>query len=204
MGINHGELETVELSSNASCTTNAASPVMQILSEAIGIEKAVLNTVHGYTATQSIVDGPAKGHDMRRGRAAAVNIVPSTTGAALAVTRVIPELSGKFDGIAMRVPVVAGSIADITFLAKRKTTVEEVNDVLRRAAKDERWQGIFTVTEDQVVSSDIVGESYGAIADLGFTKVVDGDLVKVLSWYDNEWGYVATLVKHAQAVSKSL
>ncbi len=201
MGVNEGELKTVVMSSNGSCTTNAASPVIQIMSENPGIEKAILSTVHGYTATQSIVDGPVRGKDLRRGRAAAQNIVPSTTGAAIAVTRAISSLQGKFDGISMRVPVVAGSIADITFVAKRNTTVEEVNGIFKTAAESPRWKGILKVTEDQIVSSDILGEPYGAIVDLGFTKVVDGNLVKVLSWYDNEAGYVSTLVKHVERVA---
>ncbi len=204
MGVNEGELKTTVLSSNGSCTTNAASPVIQIMSENPGIQKAVLNTVHGYTATQNLVDGSTKGNDFRRGRAAGQNIVPSTTGAAIAVTRAIKELEGKFDGIALRVPVIAGSIADITFLAKRKTTVEEINDIFRKAAEEPRWQGILKIAEDQLVSSDIVGEPYGAIVDLKFTKVVDGDLVKVFSWYDNEWGYVATLVRHVLKVAETL
>jgi glyceraldehyde 3-phosphate dehydrogenase len=201
MGINDQALKTVSLSSNGSCTTNATAPVVQVLAENPGIVKAILNTVHGYTATQNLVDGPTKGSDYRRGRAAAQNIVPSTTGAAIAVTRVVPELAGKFDGIAIRVPVPAGSIADITFVAKRKTSVEEINDILTKAAADPKWQGILKVAEDQAVSSDIVGEPYGAIVDLKFTKVIDGDLVKVLSWYDNEWGYVATLLRHVTAIA---
>ncbi|MBI4160187.1 type I glyceraldehyde-3-phosphate dehydrogenase [Candidatus Wolfebacteria bacterium] len=201
VGVNDGELKSVQLSSNASCTTNAASPVIAVMAENPGIVKAILNTVHAYTNTQTIVDSPLKGNDYRRGRAGAQNIIPSTTGAAIAVTRAIPELEGKFDGIAMRVPVVAGSIADITFVAKRKTSVEEVNDIFRQAAASPRWQGILKVTEDQIVSSDIIGEPYGAIVDLKFTKVIDGDLVKVLSWYDNEWGYAATLVKHMQKIT---
>lgn len=204
MGINEKDLEGIELSSNASCTTNAASPVIQVMSENPGIAKAVLSTVHAYTATQSIVDSPMKGKDFRRGRAAAQNMSPSTTGAAIAVTRAIKELEGKFDGIAVRVPVVSGSLADITFVSKRRTSVEEVNDIFRKAAKEPRWKGILQVTEDQIVSSDIVGESFGAIVDLSFTKVIDGDLVKVLSWYDNEWGYVSTLVKHVQTVASLL
>ncbi len=201
MGVNEDEAKGVVLTSNGSCTTNSASPVIQVMSENPGILKAILNTVHGYTATQSIVDGPVKGHDFRRGRAAAQNIVPSTTGAAIAVTRAIKELQGKFDGISMRVPVVSGSIADITFLAKRKTSVEEVNDIFKQAVASPRWHGILGVIEDQVVSSDILGAPYGAIVDLNFTKVVDGDLVKVLSWYDNEAGYVSTLVKHVAMVA---
>lgn len=204
MGVNEGALSGITLSSNASCTTNAVSPVIVVMAENPGITKAILNTVHAYTATQSIVDGPTRGTDFRRGRAAAQNIAPSTTGAAIAVTRAIPDLEGKFDGIAMRVPVSAGSVADITFVAKRKTSVEEINDIFRRASVDPRWHGILKVTSDQVVSSDIVGEPYGAIVDLGFTKVVDGDLVKVLSWYDNEMGYISTLVRHVKAVAALL
>ncbi|MBM3257287.1 MAG: type I glyceraldehyde-3-phosphate dehydrogenase [Candidatus Liptonbacteria bacterium] len=201
IGTNGGGFEKVLLTSNGSCTTNAAAPVVSIMSDNPGIKKVVLNTVHGYTATQNIVDGPGKGGDFRRGRAAAQNIVPSSTGAAIAVTRAIPSLVGKFDGIAMRVPVPTGSIADITFVSKRKTSVEEINNIFREAAKSSRWKGIMKVVEEQIVSSDIVGEPYGAIVDLSFTKVIDGDLVKVLSWYDNEWGYVSTLLKHVQAVA---
>jgi glyceraldehyde 3-phosphate dehydrogenase len=201
MGVNEDEAKGVFLTSNGSCTTNASSPVIQIMSENPGILKAILSTTHGYTATQSIVDGPVKGNDMRRGRAAAQNIVPSTTGAAIAVTRAIKELEGKFDGISLRVPVVSGSIADITFLAKRKTSVEEVNDIFKKAAASPRWKGILGVVEDQVVSSDILGEPFGAIVDLNFTKVVDGDLVKILSWYDNEAGYVSTLVRHVKMIA---
>jgi glyceraldehyde 3-phosphate dehydrogenase len=176
--------------------------VIQVLSENPGIIKASLSTVHAYTATQSIVDGPVRGgHDYRRGRAAAVNIGPSTTGAAISVTRAIPELTGKFDGLAFRVPNVAGSISDITFLAKRRTSVEEINQILTDASSSPRWQGILKVTKDQLVSSDIVGEPYGAIVSLDLTKVIDGDLVKVLSWYDNEAGYVSTLIKHVEKVA---
>lgn len=195
MGINEDKLATCQISSNASCTTNAGSPLMQILHEAIGVQKAMLSTVHAYTATQAIVDSPAKG-DWRRGRAAAQNISPSSTGAAIAVTKAIPDLVGKFDGLAMRVPVITGSIADITFLAKRPTSVEEVNNILKRAAGEERWKKVFTVTEEPIVSSDIIGSPYAAIADLSFTRVVDNDLVKVLSWYDNEMGYTHALVEH--------
>jgi len=204
MGVNDGEMKTTVLTSNGSCTTNAVSPVVQIMSENPGILKAILNTVHAYTATQNLVDGPEKGEDFRRGRAAAQNIVPSTTGAAIAVTRAVKELEGKFDGISIRVPVPSGSIADITFVAKRKVTVEEINDIFKKAASEPRWQGILKVTEDQIVSSDIVGEPYGAIVDLKFTKVVDGDLVKVFSWYDNEYGYVSTLIKHVLAAAAAI
>lgn len=204
LGVNEDRLASCAISSNASCTTNSVSPVMAVLSENPGIAKAILTTVHAYTATQSIVDGPVKGSDVRRGRAGAHNLIPSTTGAAIAVTRALPDLSGKFDGIAVRVPVVAGSLADITFVAKRKTSVEEINAILTTASAEARWQGILKVTSDPVVSSDIVGQSYGAIVDTAFTKVIDGDLVKVLSWYDNEWGYASTLVKHLEKIHATL
>jgi glyceraldehyde 3-phosphate dehydrogenase len=203
MGINNDKFGTVAVTSNASCTTNAASPVIAILDEAIGIEKAVLSTTHGYTASQAIVDGPAK-KDLKEGRAAALNIVPTSTGAAIAVTKAYPSLAGKFDGISLRVPVPAGSIADITFIAKRPTSVEEVNNALKTAAAQDRWKGTFAITEEELVSSDILGEPYGSIADLGLTRVIDGNLVKVLAWYDNEMGYVHTLVEHVSEVAKRL
>jgi glyceraldehyde 3-phosphate dehydrogenase len=202
MGVNENELATCALTSNGSCTTNSASPVIAVLSENPGIVKAMLSTVHAYTATQSLVDSPVRGgKDYRHGRAAAHNISPSTTGAAIAVTRALPDLRGKFDGMAFRVPNITGSISDITFIAKRKTNVDEVNRILSDAAALPRWQGILKVTRDQIVSSDIVGELYGAIVDLNFTKVVDGDLVKILSWYDNEAGYVSTLIKHVEKIA---
>jgi glyceraldehyde 3-phosphate dehydrogenase len=195
MGLNEDKFATCKISSNASCTTNAASPVIAILDEDVGIEKAILSTTHAYTASQSIVDGPSK-KDMKEGRAAAQNIVPTSTGAATAVTQAYESLAGKFDGISLRVPVVAGSIADITFIAKRPTTKEEINEILRGAAAAPRWAGIFKTTDEPLVSSDIVGEPYASIADLGMTRVVDGNLVKVLAWYDNEMGYVESLVQH--------
>src|SRR3989344_4844553 len=202
MGVNDKDLAMCKISSNASCTTNSIASVIQVLDEAIGVSKALLNTTHGYTATQSLVDSPVKGKDLRRGRAAAQNIIPSSTGAAIATTRAVKSLQGKFDGIALRVPVSAGSIADITFVAKRITTVEEVNSALTKAAGSTRFKNILQVTSDPVVSADIVGQPYGAIVDLAFTRVVDGDLVKVLSWYDNEWGYASTLVKHVESAAK--
>ncbi len=195
LGINEEKLKTCEISSNASCTTNAGSPLIAILDEKIGIEKAILNTVHGYTASQSLVDSPSK-KDLREGRAAAMNIVPSSTGAAIAMTKAFTSLEGKFDGVSVRVPVVAGSLVDITFLAKRNTTVEEINEILESASKDARWENIFSVTEEELVSSDILGTSFASIADLKFTRVVDGNLVKVLAWYDNEMGYAHTLAEH--------
>ena len=203
LGVNEDKFGTCDITSNASCTTNAASPLIAILDESLGIEKALLNTVHGYTASQSIVDGPNK-KDFREGRAAAQNIVPSSTGAAIAVTKAFTKLSGLFDGISMRVPVPAGSIVDITFISKKDTTKEEVNEILKKAAKDERWKGIFTVTEEDLVSSDILGSPYGSIADLKLTRVVGQNLVKVMGWYDNEMGYTYTLVDHVIKTGKTI
>lgn len=200
MGVNDKELATCEISSNASCTTNATSPLIAILKEAIGIEKATLNTVHAYTASQALVDSPSKG-DLRSGRAAALNIIPSSTGAAIATTLAHPELKGKFDGMAMRVPVPVGSIVDVTFISSRNTTVEEVNDALRKAANEPRWKNIFAATDEPIVSTDIIGSRVGSIADLSFTSVVDGNLVKVLGWYDNETSYTQTLVEHVAAAA---
>lgn len=197
MGVNEEKLNTCQVSSNASCTTNASSPVIAILDEAIGIEYAALSTTHAYTATQSIVDSPVKGSDLRRGRAAAQNIVPSSTGAAIAVGQAYENLDGRFDGVSLRVPVPAGSIADITFIAKRDTTAEEVNELLLKANSDPRWEGIFRASADPLVSSDIVGEPYASIAELSMTRVVGPRLVKVMAWYDNEMGYTESLVRHA-------
>lgn len=197
MGVNAEKISTCPITSNASCTTNSVSPVIAILDEKLGIEKALLNTTHSYTATQSIVDGPVKGSDFRRGRGAAQNMAPSSTGAAVAVTKAYTQLSGKFDGISVRVPTPAGSIADVTFVAKRDTTAEEVNNILRAAAKEERWQGIFAASDEQLVSSDIIGDTHASIADLAMTRVVGGNLVKVMAWYDNEMGYAHTLLMHA-------
>lgn len=203
-GTNKEELSNKELASitsNASCTTNAVVPVAAIMLEEPGIIKSMMTTVHGYTATQSLVDGPNP-KDHVRGRAAAVNIIPSHTGAALASAKAVPDLEGKFDAVAMRVPVIVGSIVDFTFLAKRKTTIEEINDILRKAAKEERWQGVFMVTEEPLVSTDIIGNTHASIADLSFTKVVDGDMVKIMAWYDNEWGYTGALIRHVIEVGK--
>ena len=202
MGVNEERFGTCSVTSNGSCTTNASSPVIKILDEAIGMEKAILSTTHAYTASQSIVDGPAK-KDMKEGRAAAQNIVPTSTGAAIAVTKAYTPLDGNFDGISLRVPVPAGSIADVTFIAKRPTTKEEVNQILRDAAKKPVWEGIFDATDDELVSSDIVGQPPASIADLGMTRVVGGNLVKVLAWYDNEMGYTEALVRHVLAVAKT-
>lgn len=204
LGLNEELFKTCNVSSNGSCTTNATHPVAAVMHESVGIQKAFLSTTHGYTATQNLVDGPTRGKDFRRGRAAAVNIAPSFTGAAISVTRGIPELEGKFDGIALRVPIVAGSLADFTFITKRKTSAEEVNEIFRNAAKSPRWKGILEVSEDQLVSSDIIGMPAASVVDLQYTKVIDGDLVKVLAWYDNEWGYVTTLVQHVEKAAESM
>lgn len=201
MGVNQEKLQTCTITSNASCTTNSASPLIAILDEKLGIEKALLNTVHAYTATQEIVDSPVRGEDKRRGRAGAHNIVLSSTGAATAVTKAYPELQNRFDGIAVRVPVVAGSLVDVTFVAKRDTTAEEVNKILEEATAEPRWKGIFATTRELLVSSDIIGNPHGSIADLGMTRVV-GNLVKVLAWYDNEMGYAYTLLRHVKETGK--
>lgn len=202
MGVNEDHLKTCAITSNGSCTTNSSSPVMQILSETIGIVKASLSTVHAYTSTQSLVDGPIRGgHDYRKGRAAAQNTVPETTGAAISVARAIPSLAGKFDGLAFRVPNITGSISDITLIAARRTTVEEVNKIFEDAAASPRWKGILNVAHDPLVSSDIIGQKFGATVQLDLTKVIDGDMVKVCSWYDNEAGYVSTLITHVEKVA---
>lgn len=203
MGVNEERMSGAQVTSNASCTTNAASPLIAILDEALGIEKAVLNTTHGYTATQALVDGPSK-KGYREGRAAAQNIIPSSTGAAVAVTKAFTKLEGLFDGISVRVPVAAGSLVDVTFISKKPTTAEEVNQILKRAAGESRWEKVFTVTEEDIVSSDILGSSYGSIADLQMTRVVGGNLVKVLAWYDNEMGYAHTLVSHVLKAGANL
>lgn len=195
MGINEEHLATCQITSNASCTTNAVSPVIQIMNETIGVEKAILSTTHAMTGSQRVVDSPSE-KDFREGRSASHNIIPTSTGAAIAVTKVITDLEGKFDGISLRVPVITGSIADTTFIAKRNTTVEEVNEIFKKAAKDKRWEKLLAVAEDPIVSSDIVGDPHAAIIDLEMTRVVDGNLVKVLSWYDNEMGYTHSLVEH--------
>lgn len=203
MRINDDLISTVDITSNASCTTNASSPLIAILDESVGIQKAILNTVHGYTASQALVDGPSK-KDKREGRAAGLNIVPTSTGAAIAVTKVYKQLQDKFDGISIRVPVPAGSIVDITFISKRNTNTEEINNILRQASENNKWNGLFMATNEELVSSDIVGTMYASIADLTMTRVVDGNLVKVLAWYDNEMGYTYTLLEHVAKVAAFL
>lgn len=186
--------------SNASCTTNCISPVTSLIHSEFKILKSAMTTIHGYTTSQNLVDGPHK--DFRRGRAAAQNLVPTTTGAAIATTEVIPELKGLFDGIAIRVPVPCGSISDLTYLVEKKTNVEEVNEVFKKAKEKEFYKGVLEVTEEPLVSTDILKNSHSAIVDLSFTRVIDGDLIKILAWYDNEWGYANRLVDIALMVAK--
>jgi glyceraldehyde 3-phosphate dehydrogenase len=183
----------------ASCTTNCITPIVEVIGRRIGLRKALMTTVHAYTSTQSIVDGPSKA--LRRGRAAAANLVPAATGAALATTRALPEYTGLFDGIAVRAPLPVGSIADITFVTSRNTSVEEVNRVLAEEAETRRYAGILGVSRDPLVSSDIIGDPRASVVDLELTRVVDGDLVKVMSWYDNEWGYANQMVREALALT---
>jgi glyceraldehyde 3-phosphate dehydrogenase len=202
IGTNTKDLGKGNVISNASCTTNASGPVAAIMSENPGVEKALLTTVHGYTSSQGLVDGPNK--KLARGRAAAQNIVLTTTGAAEATAKAIPELEGLFTGVALRVPIAAGSIIDFTFLAKRDTSVEEINEIFIKAAEEERWKGILEVTCEPLVSSDILKTTAGAIVDLNHTRVVGGNLVKVFAWYDNEWGYSAMLLREVLAIGKLL
>lgn len=198
LGINDDQLQDSLVVSNASCTTNCISPVVAVMEVSFGIQKAMMTTVHAYTADQNLQDGPHK--DLRRARAAAENIVPTTTGAAKTTTEVIPSLKGKFDGLAIRVPVSTVSLSDITLLLEKATTVEEVNDAFIEASKTEQYKGILSVTKEELVSSDFKGNSASAIVDLGLTSVVDGDLVKIVAWYDNEFGYANRLVELAVKV----
>jgi glyceraldehyde 3-phosphate dehydrogenase len=180
-----------------SCTTNNIGPIMEILGRRIGIKKAILNTVHAFTASQSLVDAPSK-REPRMGRSAAVNLAPASTGAAVAVTKALPELEGKFDGVAIRTPVPVGSISDITLIAERPTTPEEINQILVEEAGTDRYKLVLSTTNEPLVSSDIVKSSFAAIVDLDMTRVVDGDLVKVMAWYDNEWGFTNQMIRQIQ------
>lgn len=200
IGVNQKDYQGEELINNASCTTNCISPVVEVLSQQFGIAKAMMTTIHAYTQDQNLQDGPHK--DLRRARAAADNIVPTSTGAAIATTEVIPALKGLFDGVAIRVPVSVGSISDLTFILKKKTTVEEVNKALEEAAKSEHLKGILAVTDEPIVSSDIIGRPESSIVDLSLTQVVDGDMVKVFAWYDNEFGYSNRLIEQVINVGK--
>ncbi len=203
LGANDDKLEgATEVISNASCTTNSLGAVMAILETEFGVQKSLLTTVHSYTASQVLQDAPAK--DLREGRNAAENIVPTTTGAAIAVTLTLPQLQGKFDGLSIRVPTPVVSISDITVLLGRDTTPEEINDVFRKAAKDPFYQGILDVSEEPLVSSDYIGNSHSGIVDLLLTKVVGGNLAKIMVWYDNEWGYSNRLVEVVADTGKDL
>jgi glyceraldehyde 3-phosphate dehydrogenase len=185
----------------ASCTTNCITPIVEVMGRRIGVRKAVMTTVHAYTSSQAIVDGPSK--RVRRGRAAAANLIPTTTGAAHATTRALPEYVGRFDGIALRVPIPVGSIADIPFVTERPTTVGEVNQIFAEEAETERYAGVLGVSWDPLVSSDIIGDARASIIDLELTKVVDGDLVKIMSWYDNEWGYANQMLRQALSMRRA-
>jgi glyceraldehyde 3-phosphate dehydrogenase len=187
-----------QLISCASCTTNCITPVIEVAHRRLGVERAVMTTVHAYTAGQQLVDGPSS--SFRRGRAGAANLVPTSTGAAQATTRAVPELAGRFDGIAVRAPIPVGSIADIVFVASRPTTIEEVNDVFRQEARTARYEGILGVSEDPLVSADIVGDPRAAVIDLELGRVVDGTLVKVMAWYDNEWGFTQQMIREARSI----
>lgn len=200
--VNITKVLSEKISSNASCTTNAATPVASVLEKQFGIESALLNTVHGYTSTQKTVDSD-DAKDYRKGRAAAVNLIPTSSGAASAMAKAIPQLAQNSDAMAIRVPVVAGSILDFTFISKSDVTVEQVNEALTNASKSEEWQGILGVTNEPLVSSDILKSPYGSLVDLSLTRV-KGRLVKVLAWYDNEWGYVNMLLKHVLFVGNNL
>ena len=205
MGVNHQKYKKSEkIVNNASCTTNSIAPVAAIVDETFGIKKAMMTTVHSVTAEQNIVDGlpPKLKPDLRRARSALINIVPTTTGAAKATYEVVPNLKGKFDGLAIRVPSIDVSLSDFTFLLKKKTTVEEINAVFKKASKSPRWKGILGVSEVPLVSTDFIGHSCSSVVDLEMTRVVDGDLVKVLAWYDNEWGYSERLMDLAEFVGK--
>lgn len=180
----------------ASCTTNCIAPIMEIMGRGIGVQKALMTTVHAYTSSQAIVDG--QNNKFRRGRAAAMNFVPSSTGAAKATAKALPEYTGKFDGVAVRGPIPVGSLADVVLLTERSTTVEEVNELFAQEAQSQRYREIVKVTEDPIVSSDVIGEPFASIIDLSLTQVVDENLVKVMSWYDNEWGYTCQMVREAQ------
>ena len=201
LGVNEDKYRGETLINNASCTTNCIAPVAAVISDKFGVKKAMMTTIHGYTADQNLQDGPHK--DLRRARAAAVNIVPTTTGAAISTTEAIPELKGLFGGLALRVPAPVASISDLPFLLAKRTTVDEVNGALEAASKEKRFEGILAVTNEPLVSTDIIGRSESSIVDLSLTQVVDGDMVKVFAWYDNEYGYSNRLIEQVIAIGNS-
>lgn len=205
LGVNHDKYDGAAIISNASCTTNCIAPVLDVLQKKFGVEKAFMSTIHSYTAEQNLVDGPppgGKSNDLRRARAAAVNIIPTTTGAAISATQAIPELKGKFDGVAFRVPTPVGSLSDFTLLLKKNVTKEEVNQAFTDASNEDHYRGILEVTNEQIVLQDIVGNPASSIVDLSLTQVVDGNFVKVIAWYDNEFGYSHRLVEEVIMVGK--
>ena len=207
LGVNHENYKNQTIISNASCTTNCIAPVMAILDSKFGISKAFMSTIHSYTAEQNLVDGPppgGKSNDLRRARSAAENIIPTSSGAAISTTQALPSLKGRFDGMAFRVPTPVGSLSDFTLLLKKKVTTDEVNRAFTEASKSKSYKGILEVTNEQIVSSDIVGNPASCIIDLSLTKVMDGDFVKVIAWYDNEFGYSNRLVEEVILVGRSV
>lgn len=202
LSVNAKDYKGEKLINNASCTTNCITPVAKVIVDNFGVEKAMMTTIHGYTSDQRLQDG---GHDdYRRARAAAENIIPTSTGATIAAAQALPELAGIFNGLAIRVPVSVGSLSDFTFLLKRNTTVDEVNEIFKREAQKTQYQGILEVTEDPIVSSDIVGNPHSAIIDLSLTQVVGGNMLKVIAWYDNEYGYCNRLVEEVVMMGQKL
>lgn len=200
LSVNSSNYNKEKLISNASCTTNCIAPVAKIILDAFGIERAMMTTIHGYTSDQRLQDGGHK--DYRRARAAASNIIPTSTGATVAAAKTLPELSGKFTGLAIRVPVAVGSLSDFTFVVKRETSKDEVNNVLKKASESDEYKGILKVSSDPLVSSDIIGDSHSAIVDLSLTQVV-GNMIKVIAWYDNEYGYANRLIEEVVMVGKT-
>ncbi len=206
LGVNPDDFNGQPIVSNASCTTNCITPVLDVLNSKFGIEKAFMSTIHSYTAEQNLVDGPppgGKANDLRRARAAAVNIIPTSTGAAISATQAIPSLKGKFDGLAFRVPTPVGSLSDFTLLLKKNTTKEEINQAFTEASKQPKYKGILEVSNEELVLTDIIGNPASAIIDLGLTQVLDGNFVKVVAWYDNEFGYSNRLVEQVINVGKA-
>lgn len=193
IGVNENKISKKDiLFSNASCTTNCVAPIMKVLCDNFGVSKSMMTTIHAYTASQNLVDSSHK--DMRRARAAALNMIPTTTGAALATTKVIPELKNKFDGLALRIPLAVGSLSDLTVLLKKKTTVEEVNKLFEKISKMKKYKGIIGINKEPLVSSDFIGHNCSTVVDLSFTRLMGGNFLKLFAWYDNEWGYSVRLV----------
>lgn len=204
LGVNDKDLIGKEVISNASCTTNCIAPMIAVLDAVFGVEKAILMTAHAYTATQSLVDGPGGKGDFRRGRAAAANLIPAETGAAIAATKTLPSMVGKFDGISLRVPVPVVSLSDITAVLKKDVTAEQVNQAFKDAVANPIYRGVIDVTDQPVASSDFIGDPHSVIIDMLMTRVVGGNLVKVLGWYDNEWGYSNRLIEQVEALMSDM